>query len=456
MNDEDKKVYLALLEKRRADRFDLNSRHVLRDIIQFREAVLSEAREVLNRKESGYEARYNELFGELQWTDLLIEEQRTRPENQANRYMHAGPEKTTATGERWLDRRSGKELRCLLPHEKLNDHVQMESGRRESALSFGSLVRGLATGKWDSKDQLDEYRTLSVSSDIGGGFLVPPYLSSQVLDLARAQAVVFKAGATTLVMPTASVDIARVTADPSASWKAENAAITPSDVTFGAFNLSARTLCALVKLSVELAEDAPNAGSLIESIISKVLALELDRVCIRGTGASLEPGGIKDWYSKSLGVGYVNIGTNGALPGHDLFLDAITAILTANGPADGLSAIMSPRTWGFLSKLKNGDGETLIPPPEYTALKKLTTTQIQNTLAKGSSGAVASEIYVGDFSQLMVGMRTDLQLEISRQAADTTSSAFANLQVWIRAYLRADVILTQPTWFTYVDGVLNA
>jgi HK97 family phage major capsid protein len=152
------------------------------------------------------------------------------------------------------------------------------------------------------------------------------------------------------------------------------------------------------------------------------------------------------------------MGINGALPNYDTFLKAITTIKTANwqGDTSQLTALMSPRTWGYLARLKNGDGETLTPPADFAAMKKLTTTQILNTNSKGSSGAVASELYIGDFSQMLVGMRTDLKIEISRKAGDSTGSASANFQVWVRSYLRCDMILSQPTFFVYADGVLDA
>jgi hypothetical protein len=54
----------------------------------------------------------------------------------------------------------------------------------------------------------------------------------------------------------------------------------------------------------------------------------------------------------------------------------------------------------------------------------------------------------------MIGLRTNLVMEVSRVAADGTDSAFANGQVWIRAYLRADVQLAHPKAFNVLTGIL--
>ena len=49
----------------------------------------------------------------------------------------------------------------------------------------------------------------------------------------------------------------------------------------------------------------------------------------------------------------------------------------------------------------------------------------------------------------MVGIRTSFTLEVSRIAA----SAFENLQIAVRAYLRADVQLAHPEAFDVLDSV---
>jgi hypothetical protein len=49
-------------------------------------------------------------------------------------------------------------------------------------------------------------------------------------------------------------------------------------------------------------------------------------------------------------------------------------------------------------------------------------------------------------------MRTQLQIEVSREAGD----AFKKGQVLTRAYLRADALPVQPTHFVLIDGIIPA
>ena len=86
-------------------------------------------------------------------------------------------------------------------------------------------------------------------------------------------------------------------------------------------------------------------------------------------------------------------------------------------------------------------------------LLKLPTAQVPDNLTQGSS-SLASDAYVGQWNQLLIGMRQRLVIEASREASDATDSAFRQLQVHIRAYLRADVAVAQPSAFVVITGIL--
>jgi HK97 family phage major capsid protein len=339
------------------------------------------------------------------------------------------------------------EVRLLAPSEFLQDHVddRLPDGIQPHAVSFGRAVCGLVTGSWRGRDA--EQRVMATSAIGSGGALMPSVLSARVIDAARAAAVVFRAGAQTLPMDAAEVNLARVAQDPVPSWKGENQPAMPSDVALERLALRARTLVGLVKASVELIEDAPNAGDVIETTLAAALALELDRAALRGQsdgGGATMPLGIR-------GTSGVNLVAVSGLVDLDDFSAAVERITTLNGPSEGLSVIMNPRTWGSIDRMKDGEGLPVRGPASWEALRKFQTTSIPITLAPGT----ATEPLLGFFPSLVVGMRTELQIEASRVAADSDGSAFRNLQVWIRAYLRADVLVTRETWFSVLTGVTN-
>jgi HK97 family phage major capsid protein len=80
-------------------------------------------------------------------------------------------------------------------------------------------------------------------------------------------------------------------------------------------------------------------------------------------------------------------------------------------------------------------------------LPMLTTKSIPVNLTTGTS-TDTSEIYTGDWSNLLLGIRTSFTLRFlsERYLADTLSYAYL-------AYLRADVALAQPSAFVVDTGV---
>lgn len=344
----------------------------------------------------------------------------------------------------------GEEVRGLRPSESIAmaPHEALPDGIRGDELNLGRLVKGLVTSNWRGAEA--EKRSLGGSSDVLGGVIVPFPLAADVIDLARNNAVCFKAGAITIPMDSSTLKIGKLTSDPGIGWRPENSPGAFSDATFGSVTLSARTLMALCSASVEVVEDCTNLNTLLQDSLSKVLALELDRACLRGDGTASQPMGVRN----NPGTQYFSVGTNGLLMGNGIYpaiSNGVLAILNKNIQAK--TVIMPPRTWAEIDQLVNTLGDPLEAPDSYQNLQKLVTNQIPINLVHGSANT-ASEVYVGDFSKMLIGMRTELRIEVTRAGGGSTGSAFQNLQTWVRAYLRADVVLSHQEAFYVIDGVL--
>jgi HK97 family phage major capsid protein len=346
---------------------------------------------------------------------------------------------------------TGKEVRGLLLKDSIRSAVteELPDGMQASDLSFGRWIRAAVTGDWSKAKA--EKRALSGSNDPSGGYLVPGVLAGDVIDLARNNSVCFKAGALTLPMDSSTLSLAKLTQDIVPAWKQENQPGAFADAQFGLIKLQSRTLMALASMSVELFEDAPNAGQLIETSLAKVLALEIDRAALRGDGSASSPTGVKS----AAGVTVTNLATNGLAlvfsNAYQTFSSGILTILNKNGNPNAV--VMAPRTKIELDQLTNSLGDSLEPPPSWNSLDKYTTNSSPINLVHGSANT-ASDAILGDFSQMIVGMHTDLRIEITRLGGGSSGSAFQNLQVWIRAYLRADVVLAHPEFFCVLDGIL--
>jgi HK97 family phage major capsid protein len=309
----------------------------------------------------------------------------------------------------------------------------------EVPLSFDRFLRGMATGRWDGADH---ERALAEGTIGAGGALVPSPLSARVIDLARNATRVFQAGAVTVPMTAQTLALARLTSEGTPAWKSENAAITAADMVFDRVTFTARTLVRLITLSVELFEDAdPSSEDVIARAFAGQMAVELDRVALLGTGTAPEPRGVLN----QSGVTLTAHGANGtAITNYDWWLDAKGTVLAGNFEPN--AHIQAPRSSTSLSKLKEATTNAYMAPPAGM-LPMLTTKSIPVNVTVGTS-TDTSYIFTADWSNLLVGIRTDFTLRFlgERYLAD-------NLQYAFLAYLRADVQLAQPTAFVVDTGV---
>ena len=76
-------------------------------------------------------------------------------------------------------------------------------------------------------------------------------------------------------------------------------------------------------------------------------------------------------------------------------------------------------------------------PPALSDVRMLTTTSIASN---GGSGSNESTIYVGNFSNLMIGMRNDIRIEIARERFTD------NHQYGFYAHMRFDVAVAHVIW----------
>jgi HK97 family phage major capsid protein len=312
-------------------------------------------------------------------------------------------------------------------------------GRNDEQLSFDKYLKGIATGDWEGAQA--ELKAMGEGTPTAGGHMVPAPVAGQVIDLARNASRVFQAGATLVPMTSSTLKYARLTSDGAPSWKSEGATITGADLAFDSVTFTARTLVRLVTLSVELFEDAPNVGNVIGNSFAAQIGLELDRVALRGSGSAPEPRGIVN----QTGVTLTAHGANGAaITNYDFHLDAVGAVRNNNFEPN--AHIQAPRTSTSLSKLKEATTNAYMAPPA-NMLPMLPTKQVPVNLTVGTSSD-CSEIFTGDFTQLLIGLRTGFTIKFldQRYVADTLSYAFL-------AYLRADVQLAQPAAFNVDTGV---
>ena len=321
----------------------------------------------------------------------------------------------------WKDE-EGNRIHVLAPGQKLANLPENARQRNHGGLggapsvNFGDVVRGMVTGHWDESIQAADH---TIGRDGSGGYLVGSSVASEVIDLARNQSVLMRAGARTMQMRTGEVRMMRITKDPEVQWVGEAKKIPMTESAFGLITLRARKMGTLVSLSREMIEDAPNAQEIINRQFSAQIALEIDRAGLLGSGKGEEPRGI-------FAHPDVQETDVSATLDYDVLLDAMQKIEDKNGnPA---AAIYSPKSKNTLAKLKSNEGNYLAPPVDITdRINRLVTKQIGD-----------DQVTVGDFSQVMFGIRGGIRIESSIHPGFDTDT------VHIRAMWRGDIQFALP------------
>lgn len=288
----------------------------------------------------------------------------------------------------------------------------------------------------------------------GASAIVPTSWSADVIDKARNASVVYEAGAQTVVMDQKTVQIGRLTQDPAPAFKNEGSPVTPGDLTYDYVQLVASSLTALVVTSLEFLQDAPNSSSLIQDALGKAMALELDKAALFGqlgaTGTNDEgatyglaapyPKGIlKNLIDNAAGNIIGTFPTNGtaqtpATPWNEL-LAVYYKPLRGN---EKVTAIVSNTA---LQQQYNGMYNTLYDPirmPQVLADTPWLVTNAIPSFTRGTMTSRATDVFAGDFSQVLIGQRLGLEVRV------LTERYAENGQVGLLAYWRGDVQVARP------------
>src|ERR1019366_3217221 len=128
---------------------------------------------------------------------------------------------------------------------------------------------------------------------------------------------------------------------------------------------------------------------------------------------------------------------------------ACETIWDANGNANAV--VMSPREFGILDRFKDSLTQPLNPLPSYTQLSEHFTTSIPVNLDSLATPATqtTSELYVGDFSEVVACIRSNWTVEATRIGSET----FERLQCGVRLYGRFDVAVLHPAHFVVLNNL---
>jgi HK97 family phage major capsid protein len=340
----------------------------------------------------------------------------------------------------WRDAKSGRPVPILRHEQKLAALVPAD--REAPAPNVGRLLRGLVVGAQadDAAELAEERKALGVVPDPSGGYTVPGALASWWIDALRAEMVLSRAGATTVPMTTNSLDIARLVSDPTVSWHGENDALSDADPTFGRVSLQSKTVVALVRMSLELAQDSANIDAVLQRALTQALAHAIDSAGMVGTtvDAALAPTGLFNLAGRN------TVTSIGAPTSWDFLVDGAYELMADNAPAP-TALIGHPAIWKKMAKLKTGlssDNTSLPMNPAVAGIPRYFTT------AAPLAGGTTAKAVVGHFPDLLFGVRQQITVRVLREAF-----LGSNLQVGVLAYARCDFVAAREESFCTLEGI---
>lgn len=267
-------------------------------------------------------------------------------------------------------------------------------------------------------------RDMTVGTAGNGGYLVGTDLMPQdFISLLRNKLMVAAMGAKLLTGLQGNIAIPRQTGGATAYWVAESGAPSESTPTVDQVSLSPKTLGAYTDISRKLLnQSSMDMEQFVRADLAAVIATEIDRAAIHGSGSSNQPTGI----IATSGIGDVAGGTNGAAPTWDHIIALETAVAVANADIGTLGYLTNSKVRGKLKGTVKasgqggfvwGDGD--MPLNGY---KAGVTNQVSSALTKGSATSVCSAILFGNWADLIIGQWGALDLLVDPYTASTSGT----------------------------------
>ena len=272
-------------------------------------------------------------------------------------------------------------------------------------------------------------RDLTVGTATAGGNLVADdLLAGSFIDILRNRMAIMQAGTTVLSGLTGNISIPRQTSASTAYWVGEGSAPTESQQAFDQVNMTPKTLGGYVDFSRKtLLQSSIDVEQFVRGDLAKVLALELDRAGIYGSGSSNQPTGLVN----TSGIGTQTITTYGTFAE---YIGMETDVASANADAGSLKYILNAAARGALKSTEKASNtaQFVWEGNEINGYPALVSNQLAN-----------NDVLFGDFSQLVMGTWSGVDLTVDPYAGATSGN------VRVIALQDVDFAVKQPGAFCY-------
>ena len=408
------------------------------------------AKKMVHRNPKGFDQRDQTLFDKLLSQAAGLKSQIDEVEGDEREEIRKllGKDRQTRTygTHIWRDQ-YGDEVRSFghgdSIYEEQKDRYGWDSMWDE--LTLGGLFRAYVVGPQNDAERR------ALSSTGGQSANIPAPLQARVLDRMREEDFLSRAGAQFVPMDSATLQITRGSTQAVLRWAAEGTTGAVTDPSFTSVTLTAHTHRGVIRASRELISDASDFPQALERELIGGMREVMQRAAISGTTAATQPTGLI--YDSA--VNSANFGsTAGSAPsstgagGWGSIAQARQRLREDNVSDDRLSMVYAPRTARQFDLLRGASEKSwLSGPPALDDVARYATNAMPINLAPTTGLSAQSSIILGDFRDLVVGVRLEPNVQIlSERHADSYELGFL-------ASMRVDAAPRNPKSFEVLNRV---
>lgn len=291
----------------------------------------------------------------------------------------------------------------------------------------------------------------------GGNLVKTDLLMGSFIDILRNKAAVMQLGATFLPGLVGKVEIPRQSGVSATQWIQETGTVTGSNATFDKVALDMKTIAAKSFVSRNMLRQVTmSVENFVRNELATSIALAIDLAALSGSGSGSEPKGL----ASQTGILTVEGGTNGAAITFDHLIDMETKVADANADGTSMAYLANAVTIGALKKTKDANNNYIWKPivgasrnaipGEVNGYPVARSNQARKNLTKGTSSGVCSEIFFGNWADLLIGEWGVLEILPNPYSA----AAYDNGGLEIRALQSVDIAVRHPESFCRMADVL--
>lgn len=260
------------------------------------------------------------------------------------------------------------------------------------------------------KDLHAALKQMTVGTPSEGGFLVPEQYAAEIIPLLRAKAVVRRLGARSLPLANGNLNIPKITGGATAYYVGESQNATKSKPTLGNLRLSGKKLVTLVPMSNDLIRsNAYNADQMVRDDMIQTMALKEDYTAMYGAGTEFTPLGI----SNTSGI---TKAAKNALPDADYIASLIGSLMTKNLPWASVGWAIQGAMWSVLYNLKTTTGAYIYRDEMNQGKLVGLPFAISNQISYGTDANKRVDLFLGDWSEFIIGEEMGLAIMASQEA----------------------------------------